>query len=68
VSRERVFLDYGTRKLHLVAAGEEAASWPASACGINRELGRPEIFTEQADFAASEVCKRCLRAPQKEEG
>jgi len=57
-----LFLDYGTRKLHLARPGDEKASWPSSACGIVRQKGRPETFWDLPSFSPSETCRRCLKA------
>jgi hypothetical protein len=57
-------LDYGTERLHLAAEQEEKASWPASACGINREKGRPSK-TQYVPVFDDLICKRCkaIRQP-----
>lgn len=57
-----LFLDYGTRKLHMAAWNQEEASWPASACGIDRQRGRPWTFWECREHCAAETCKRCRKA------
>jgi len=57
-----LFLDYGTRKLHLARPGDEKASWPSSACGIVRQKGRPETFWDLISFSPAETCRRCLDA------
>jgi hypothetical protein len=61
-----LFLDLGTEKLHIAARGHQFSSWPDSRCGISRKLGRPKTFWEREDWCAAEICKRCLRASEKE--
>lgn len=57
-----LFLDYGTRKLHIARPGEKEASWPSSACGVVPQKGRPETFWDLISFSPTETCKRCLKA------
>jgi hypothetical protein len=53
-----IYLDYETAKIHIASAAEEKASWPASACGINREKGRPWITRTLPQKPICETCRR----------
>jgi hypothetical protein len=60
--QKALFLDFGTRKLHIAARGSEEASWPTTACGVSRRYGRPKQFWARLGWTPSETCHRCLSA------